>query len=125
MLTMRQSLQLDAVASGALGLLLLVLSGPAEERLGLAAGLSLGVGAFLLVWAAAVGWASTKDSPGLTSEIALANIGWVAASVVFLVVDDLTGLGIAFVVAQAAAVAGFVVLQLAAVRGRNLAGSVA
>ena len=83
------------------------------------------VGAVLLVWAAAVGWASTKDSPGLTSEIALANIGWVAASVVFLVVDDLTGLGIAFVVAQAAAVAGFVVLQLAAVRGRNLAGSVA
>jgi hypothetical protein len=114
--TIRQSLQLDAVASGALGLLLLVLSGPAEEHLGLAVGLSLGVGAFLLVWAAAVGWASTKDSLALTTEIGYANLGWVVASIVFAIAADLPGLGVAFVLAQAAAVALFAELQLVGVR---------
>jgi len=127
MLTIRQSLQLDAVASGALGLLLLVLSGPAEEHLGLAVGLSIGVGAFLLLWAAVVGWASTKDSHALPTEIAYANIGWVVASVVFLVASSLPGLGGAFVLAQAGAVALFAELQIVAVRKacRVPAGSVA
>lgn len=116
MLTSRQSLQLDAAASGALGLLLLVFSGPADEHLGLAVGLSIGVGAFLLVWAAVVGWVSTKDSNALTTEIAYANIGWVLASVVFLVAASLPALGVAFVLAQAAAVAVFAELQIVAVR---------
>lgn len=71
---------------------------------------------FLLVWATVVGWASTKDSPALTTEIGYANIGWVAASIVFAIAADLTGLGVAFVLAQAAAVALFAELQLIGAR---------
>lgn len=75
--------------------------------------MSVGAGAFLLAWAAFVGWASTRDSAGLTKEIALLNVGWVVASVVFIAaqVVDLTTVGVAFVLLQAAAVVGFVVLQ--------------
>ncbi|HET7690928.1 MAG TPA: hypothetical protein VFK41_11135 [Nocardioidaceae bacterium] len=115
-LSARQSLQLDAVASGAVGVLLLALSGQTEEHLGITTGLSVGIGAFLLFWAAFVGWASTKDSLTLTTEIGYANLGWVVASVIFLVAADLTGLGVAVVIAQAVAVAVFAELQIMAVR---------
>lgn len=111
MITLRQSLQLDAAASGAMGVLLVVLASPAEEHLGLPVVFSVGVGGFLLAWAAFVGWAATRVSAGLAREIALLNVGWVALSVVALFVLDLTGLGVAFVIAQAAAVAVFAELQ--------------
>lgn len=123
MFSMRQTLQIDAVASGALGLLMVVLSGPFEEWLGLPTALSLGVGGFLVAWAAFVAWASTRDSRGLTREIALLNTVWVVASVVFAVsgVVDLTALGVAFVLAQAVAVAGFVLLQTRSTRSVAMA----
>ncbi|HSV41166.1 MAG TPA: hypothetical protein VLI04_20560 [Nocardioidaceae bacterium] len=112
-LSQRQTLQLDAVASGGLGLLLAVLAPLADDQLGLPTGLSIGLGIFLVAWAAFVGWASTRDSAALTKEIALLNVGWVVASLVFIAaqVVDLTGLGVGFVVLQALAVTGFVVLQ--------------
>lgn len=118
MLSIRRSLQLDALASGGLGVLLALLSGLAEEHLGLPVALSVGVGTFLVVWAAVCAWAAGRDSAGVTREIAFANIGWVVASAVFVLASwvDLTALGEVFVVAQALAVAGFVVLQLDAAR---------
>ncbi len=118
MFTMRQSLQLDALASGTLGVLLAVLSGPAEDHLGLPVALSVAVGLFLVVWAAFCAWAAGRESAGLTREVAVLNVGWVVASVFFLMAGwvDLTTLGQVVVVAQALAVAGFVVLQLAATR---------
>lgn len=115
-LSVRQTLQLDAVASGAVGVLLLALSGLTEEHLGITTGLSVGIGAFMLLWAAFVGWASTKDSLTLTTEIGYANLAWVVASVIFLVAADLTGLGVAVVIAQAVAVAVFAELQIMSVR---------
>jgi len=123
MLSMRQTLQVDAVASGALGLLMVVLAGPFEEWLGLPTAVSLGVGAFLVAWAAFVAWAATRDSQGLTREIALLNSVWVVVSVVFAVsgVVDLTAPGVAFVLAQAVAVAGFVLLQTRSARSVAMA----
>lgn len=111
MFTLRQSLQLDAIASGAMGVGLAALASPAEKHLGLPVGLSIGVGIFLLVWAGFVGWAASRDSRALGREIALLNVGWIALSVVALSVLDLTGVGVAFVIVQAAAVAVFAELQ--------------
>ena len=118
MLSIRRSLQLDALASGGLGVLLVALSGVADEHLGLPAGLSVGVGLFLFAWASVCAWAASQESAGITREIAFANIGWVVASVAFVSTSwvDLTALGEAFVVAQALAVLCLVVLQLTAVR---------
>lgn len=123
MFSIRQTLQIDAVASGALGLLMVVLADPFEERLGLPIALSLAVGGFLVVWAAFVAWAATRDSRGLTREIALLNSVWVVASLLFAVsgVVDLTALGVAFVLAQAAVVAGFVLLQTRSTRSVAMA----
>jgi len=113
MFSLRQTLQLDAVASGGLGLLLAAFAPLADDHLGIPVGLSVGLGVFLVAWAAFVGWAATRDSAALVKEIALLNVVWVVASIVFLVaqVVDLTGLGVTFVLLQAVAVAGFVVLQ--------------
>lgn len=113
------ALRLDAVASGALGLVLLSLAGMLDEPLGLPVALSMIVGAGLLAWAALVAWVSVGASPALATEVALANVVWVAASVVFAFAGwvDLTGLGAGFVLLQAGAVAAITAMQAAGVRG--------
>lgn len=120
MFDLRTVLRLDAVASGGLGLLLLMLFAPAEDLLGLPVALSLGVGAFLLAWAAFVGWVSTHLARSWVMEVVALNGAWVVASVVFVLAGwvPLTALGVAFVLAQAAVVLLFVVGQLAT-RGQS------
>lgn len=115
MFTLRTVLRLDAAASGGLGLLLLVLAGPAEDHLGLPVGLALVVGALLLAWAGFVGWVSVRPSRGLVREIALLNLAYVALSVAFALGDwaTLTTLGTVLVVVQAVAVLGLAAAQLA------------
>jgi hypothetical protein len=102
---------------------MVVLAGQFEEWLGPPTAVSLGVGAFLVAWAAFVAWAATRDSQGLTREIALLNSVWVVVSVVFAVsgVVDLTAPGVTFVLAQAVAVAGFVLLQTRSARSVAMA----
>ena len=118
MFDLRTSLRLDAVASGGLGALLLATAGVLDEPLGLPVGLTLAVGGVLLGWSGLVGWISVGASRSLAKEVVAGNVAWVAASAVFAASGwvELTGLGVAFVVAQAGAVAALTCLQVAGLR---------
>lgn len=113
-----QVLRFDAVASGGLGVLLLGANNVLDGVLGLPRGLSLSAGAFLLAWTAALLLIARRPDLNrmAVSEVVVVNLAWVVASVAAVFTVDLTGLGIAFVLAQAGAVALFAELQLTALR---------
>lgn len=117
----RTALRLDALASGALGVLLVALAGVLDGPLGLPTALSLTVGALLVAWAALVAWVATRPTSALVKEIIVANVVYVAASLLFAAGGwvDLTGLGVAFVLVQAAAVVGLTLLQVTGLRTRE------
>lgn len=111
MIDLRTTLRLDALASGALGIALLALAGVLDDLLGLPVALALGAGVFLLVWAGFCAWVGTHLRHGAVVEVVVLNAVWVAASVAYAAFGGLTALGVAIVLAQAAAVVGFAVLQ--------------
>ncbi|OZF42258.1 hypothetical protein CH293_26360 [Rhodococcus sp. 14-2470-1b] len=114
MLSLRLALRFDAVASGALGIFLLVLASVLDGPLGIRPGLSIGVGIGLLVWAAVVLWVSVELRSTAVLEVIVLNVVWIAVSIVFAwgAWGGLTGLGITFVLAQAGIVAVFTGLQI-------------
>lgn len=118
---MARALWLDAAVSGAAGVLLTAGAGVLDEPLGIPTPWLLGLGAFLLLFAADVGLLARMlpRSRRLVRPLGIGNVGWVLASVAAVVVGawELTGLGVAFVLAQAAAVTVFAVLQLRASAG--------
>ena len=113
-----RALLVDAAGSGATGLLLAAGNGALAEPLGIPSGWLLGLGVFMLAYAAelVVVARMLPRTAGWVRRIGMANSGWVLASVGAVVLGawDLTGLGVAFVLAQAAAVAGFVAMQVRA-----------
>ncbi|HEY6552125.1 MAG TPA: hypothetical protein VI669_02165 [Vicinamibacteria bacterium] len=117
---LRRALVLDAIASGAMAMLL-VLAAPALSGIfGLSAGLLRGIGFVLLPWVALLAWTTARPRPsrGLVLAIVGANVAWVLASA-WLPLSGLvspTTLGTAFVVGQAVAVAVFADLQWIALR---------
>ncbi len=115
-LFLRRVLLLDAVATGATGLLLLGGTGLLANLLNLPAPLMIYAGIFCVAWAAIVGFASTRKTlaRGFVWTIAVANIAWVIGSVALLVSGYVapTALGYAFVIAQALAVDLFAGLQI-------------
>lgn len=121
MFDLRTALRLDALASGGVGALLLGLAGVLEEPLGLPVVLSAVVGAGLLGWAGLVGWISIGASEALAKEVVIGNLVYVGGSVALASAGwvDLTGLGVAFVLAQAGAVVGLTGLQVLALRGER------
>jgi hypothetical protein len=117
---LRFALLADSAASGAVGLLVL-LGGPAlAGLLGLPAALLQGAGLLLLPYAAFVWWLSRRDAmPAWWAWTVIGvNLAWVADSGLLLLSGWVapTGLGVAFVLAQAAAVLGFALLQWAGLR---------
>ena len=102
-------LRLDALASGAVGAILLILVNPAKDELGLPTAFSVIAGIGILAWAAFVGRVSTNPTHSLVAEIIVLNLVYVAGSLALAVADwiALTDLGVAVVLAQA-----FVVLAL-------------
>jgi hypothetical protein len=117
---LRRALGIDAIASGALGLLMLVTAQPLSALLGLPTTLLSGAGVALLPWAAWVGWLASRPMPPRLQVwfvIAL-NVVWVIESAILLIGDSVqpTSLGIAFVIAQAAAVGVFAELQYFGIR---------
>lgn len=114
---LRGVLRLDAVASGALGLTAAAGAGVLDTLLGLSAPLLLGVGVFLVVYAA--GLVALAARPAIprpaTWVVVLGNSAWVLMSLGLAVGawEQLTALGVVVVVAQAAAVAVFADLQWA------------
>lgn len=117
---LRFALLVDAAASGATGLLLATTAGWLSPWLGLPEVLLRGAGLVFLPYAAAVAWVGMQASvrPGVVGVIIALNTLWVVECALALGLGWVrpTGLGIAFVVAQAAAVALFAVLQGLALR---------
>jgi hypothetical protein len=119
-MSLRTALKLDAVVTGANGAAYLVAAGPLEDLLGLEPALLRGIGAFLLLFSAAV-WA-VASRPQVSSTAALvviaANVLWAADSIALLAggITEPNTFGGIWIVLQALVVAGFAGLQ-AATRG--------
>lgn len=112
---LRLALRLDAVASGALGLLGLAAAPLLTDLLGPPTPVLRGIGAFCLVYAAALVLLAARPTIPRPPALAVVagNTAWVLGSVVAVVAGwgVLTALGVAVALAQAAAVAGFAALQ--------------
>jgi hypothetical protein len=117
---LRRALMLDAVASGAAGLLMIAGAGLLEGFLGLPAALLRGAGLVLAPYVGFVIWAGTREAisrPAVWTIIA-ANALWAVASGLLLVSGLVapTALGHAFVIGQALVVALLGELQYAGLR---------
>ncbi|WP_374979357.1 hypothetical protein PSGK_22065 [Pseudomonas solani] len=112
---LRRVLQLDALVSGAAGLLMTLGAGPLSSLLALPAALLTGAGLLMLPWCAVLLWLArreTLDRRAVWAVIAV-NAVWVVDSLLLLVSGWVqpTLLGQAFVIAQALAVVLFAELQ--------------
>ena len=111
---LRRSLQIDGVASGLCGVLLLAGAGPLSSLMGLAGpGIARMVGALLVVYAAALLWngaRATVSRGGVLAAVVL-NAAWVAGSALVILDGPLTALGNLAVAAVAVAVLLFAILE--------------
>jgi len=117
---LRQALLADAAVSGLTGLALAGGAPLAALVFGLSTALVAGVGAFFIIYGAALGllvWRPTVSLAAARTVVG-GNALWVVASLAFLLVgpSSLTMLGKGFVVMQAAAVAVLAELQWAGLR---------
>lgn len=110
---LRLVLRLDAVATAAMGVLLVALAWVLDGLLGLPVLLSVLSGAGLLLWAVFVARVSANLAPALVREVIAGNAVWVLASFGYVILawSGLTALGVLFVVAQATVVLALAVLQ--------------
>jgi hypothetical protein len=117
---LRQSLKLDAAASGALGVLLAAGGAVLDELLDIPAEVLVPVGGFLVVYAASLWFLGTRArvSRPAVWMVVVGNLLWAAASVVAAAAGwwSPTATGIAVVLAQAAAVVVFAELQFTGLR---------
>ncbi len=116
---LRPLLWFDAATCAAVGALLLLAGGPLSEVLALPRPLLTEAGILLLPFALFVAWAAGRAEPrGAAKVIVAANVAWVVGSLLLVAGPWLrpTPLGTAFVLVQAAAVAGIALLQAAATR---------
>lgn len=112
---LRRALQLDALVSGAAGLLMTLGAGPLSALLALPAVLLTGAGLSMLPWCAVLLWLARRDTLDRRAVWAViaVNAVWVVDSVLLLAGGWVqpTLLGQAFVIAQALAVVLFAELQ--------------
>jgi hypothetical protein len=116
---LRRSLQLDGVASGLCGLVLLLGAPPISGLFGLpTAGIPRVVGAGLIVFAAALLWSASRPrvSRGEVLLTVALNAAWVMGSLIVLVDGPLTLIGNITVAVIAAAVLVFAVLEALGLR---------
>ncbi|MBB6548848.1 hypothetical protein [Nonomuraea rubra] len=117
---LRLALAADAVVTGGNGLVYLAFAGPVGTLLGPDAGLLRGIGVFLLVYGAAVGFLATRRdiSPAATKAVIAVNIIWTLASIAAVVTGaaGFTTIGAIWAIAQALVVAGFAELQITGLR---------
>ncbi|WP_121750068.1 hypothetical protein [Streptomyces sp. E2N166] len=121
-LTLRRFLALDAVVTGTNALAYLAFSGPLGRFLGAGSGLLLGLGAFLAVYAGCVALLAARPRPPALGVRAVvdANLAWAAVSFVALGLWlTPTTAGAVWTVLQALTVAGFALLQYAALNGSS------
>ena len=116
---LRRSLQLDGIASGLTGALLLFGAGPVSAAIGLSApGLARVVGALLALYAGALLWNASRPSVGRGQTLAavVLNAAWVLGSIAVIELGPLTTLGNVAVAAVALAVLGFALLETIGLR---------
>ncbi len=117
---LRAALVADAVASGGMGVLLVVGAGPLAPLLGLPEPLLFFAGIALVPFAALVAWAGASAPPvrGAVHAIAFVNLAWVAASIGVLIAlpTPPTFPGYTFMLVQALAVLLLAATQSVAVR---------
>ena len=105
----------DAAISGVSGLLMALGAGQLSALLGLPEPVLRYAGLALLPWAALVAWLALRDAPPRVAvgAVILGNLLWAADCVVILLAGwvEPTGLGLAFVLAQALTVALLAELQ--------------
>lgn len=118
-------LQVDAVATGATALLLLVGADALAPLLQLPAPLLRGACVFLVPFVIAIALLSRRERipPRAMAAVVAVNFAWVAASVWLVVAGPVEPnvLGTVFVLAQAAAVLVFAELGWFGLRGRRVA----
>ncbi|MFE0150495.1 hypothetical protein ACFWY5_25310 [Nonomuraea sp. NPDC059007] len=117
---LRFALRLDAIGTGANGLLYLGAAAVFGGMFGLPAALLYPIGVFLAAFGAALLVLAARPaiSKAAVGVVMAVNVLWVLASAETLIAGwfPLTALGTALVIAQAAAVAGFTALQYAGLR---------
>lgn len=116
---LRRSLQVDAVASGLCGVILLVAAQPVSELIGLRTpGIALGVGAVLVVYAATLLWSAGRPriNRGKALLVVGLNAAWVIGSTAVILAGPLTVLGNLAVAAVAGAVLVFAALEAVGLR---------
>ena len=116
---LRRSLQLDGVASGATGLVLLAAAGPFAALAGLPGpGIARAVGGVLVLYAAALLWNAARARVSRAQALAavVLNAVWVLGSAVLIVDGSLTLLGNAAVAVVALAVLLFAMLEAVGLR---------
>lgn len=117
---LRNALSLDAAACAATGLLLALGATALAGPLGFPASFLIGAGLVLLPCAALLAFFASRETlPRLAVYAVIGvNILWVADSILILLAGWFapTGLGIAFVLAQAAAVAAITELEVIGLR---------
>ncbi len=114
-LNLKNVLVADAITCGGVFAVGLLAAAPVGALLGLPASV-VAVGGWICLAAALLMVVAARQAvpnPALVKLIALGNLGWVAASfaVVATFSAQMTGLGIAVVVAQAIGVLGFAILE--------------
>ena len=123
---LRRSLQLDGIACGLCGVLLVAAASPISAVIGLAEpGIARVVGALLVVYAAALLWNGERATVSRAEAVAavVLNAGWVIGSAVVILGGPLTLIGNLAVAALAAAVLLFAVLEVVGLtRLREMAG---
>lgn len=116
----RHAVLADAAASGAMAALFLAGSGIVAQLTGLPAGFLFWVGVAFLPWVVALVLIGRAEPPaaGAVEAVIAGNALWVVASIAVVVfgVFDINALGVAFVVAQAVAVAILAELQFLGLR---------
>jgi hypothetical protein len=124
---LRRALLLDAVATGATGLLMLAAAGILQELLQVPGSLLREAGIILLPFAAVVLYLGTRERPSerAVATVIVINVLWVLASFGLLVSGAISPniLGYGFIVMQAVAVAVFAELQYVGLRRKRAAAA--
>ena len=123
---LRRSLQLDGVASGLCGVLLLAAAPPISALMGLGdPSIARVVGTLLMIYAAALLYNAARATVSRAEAVGavVLNVGWVVGSALVILAGPLTMIGNLAVAAVAAAVLLFTMLEVVGLtRVRELAG---
>lgn len=129
MINLKNALMLDFVVTGAIALLQVTGAELLSPWLGISVSLLRATGIFLLLFVGLLGYiiAKQKFASPLVKGVIGMNILWALECLGFILLkkSELTGLGMAFVVVQVAAVLVFAELQILSAKGlkKRLIGS--